>query len=570
MQKSTSITIGGRRFYLEEDAYAILHDYLESLRVYFVAHQGFDEIIGDIESRIAERFAELQPTGNEPAIPATQVAELIDTIGKPDDIGEGNEASGLGSGSYPRRLFRDLDKGLLAGVCAGLGSYLRKDPNIIRVLFLLAALLYGIGIIVYVVFWLVIPAARTSIERLSMRGAPVTLASIAGLFSLRKRSPEEREGMDRMIAAPFNVARRGATAVAGATQSFAGVLFPILKRIVAFVLIGGATLLLFLVTFALVMALVWFPASYFDPTVTEFIDGSPRVALALSGALTLMIPAIFILAVGVSMLRKRSVLHPPVGFGLIAVWFAALIAAGVLGIRTGMQWQSFEENHPAYQRVTTTFAPPLLTSVDASGTGAAVILAEGPGPAVTFVGRRKDVDRLTYSQDSGALRITTRPDSQRCVVCDEGTVTVTVTVPAADSIRFLSAFRRAPGTPQQVPATRWQIGFPQPAAQVFTASVDAIRGLGFDLAESNAPLGRFRTLPRATVRLPGDSAIVLAFPDSVRVDVRVQRFGNASRVNLDVISLNGRSSQSADGSDRPRARLATAIEQRIREQLSPR
>jgi len=57
------------------------------------------------------------------------------------------------------RLYRSESNRVIAGVCGGLGDYLRVDPLILRILFVVLAMVNGIGLFVYLVLWIVVPTA---------------------------------------------------------------------------------------------------------------------------------------------------------------------------------------------------------------------------------------------------------------------------------------------------------------------------------------------------------------------------------------------------------------------------
>ncbi len=56
-----------------------------------------------------------------------------------------------------KRLYRSRSQVMLGGVCGGLGEYLNVDPTVLRLLFVLLALIAGHGILVYLIMWLIIP-----------------------------------------------------------------------------------------------------------------------------------------------------------------------------------------------------------------------------------------------------------------------------------------------------------------------------------------------------------------------------------------------------------------------------
>jgi signal transduction histidine kinase/phage shock protein PspC (stress-responsive transcriptional regulator) len=65
---------------------------------------------------------------------------------------------GAGAASGPRELRRDTEHGMLAGVCAGLGRRLDVDPLLLRIVFAATALASGIGLVAYVLAWILMPA----------------------------------------------------------------------------------------------------------------------------------------------------------------------------------------------------------------------------------------------------------------------------------------------------------------------------------------------------------------------------------------------------------------------------
>lgn len=175
MKKVININFQGRVIPIEESAYDMLKQYVESLRRFFAEEEGRDEIINDIEGRIAELFGESLKKGNT-CITDDEVNHIIESMGRPEDFeGEegkvqsqlGNEKSGSShssSATYestaePRgRLYRDDNDKILGGVCGGLGSYLRIDPTIVRLVFALLSFGAGTGILVYILLWIILPS----------------------------------------------------------------------------------------------------------------------------------------------------------------------------------------------------------------------------------------------------------------------------------------------------------------------------------------------------------------------------------------------------------------------------
>ncbi|MCW3785743.1 PspC domain-containing protein [Plebeiibacterium sediminum] len=185
MQKTVNINLSGSVFYIDDDAYALLRQYLDKLENYFGNQEEGKEIIHDIESRIAELFNEkLNDKGA--VVNMAMVEDVIAKMGQPEDFEE--EASEeKETGSYKeekyykqkKRLYRDVDNRVLGGVCGGIAAYFNTDPVFVRVLFaILPFLSFGIIIPVYIVLWIIIPAAITTAQKLEMRGENVTIKNI--------------------------------------------------------------------------------------------------------------------------------------------------------------------------------------------------------------------------------------------------------------------------------------------------------------------------------------------------------------------------------------------------------
>lgn len=173
MKKIININFQGRVIPIEETAYDILKQYIESLRGYFAHEEGRDEIINDIESRIAELFSDrLKRTTT--CITDDDVNSVITSIGRPEDLEEaegpqpsvnnGTSAAGTQANYHQsqqtfsgRRLYRAENDKIIGGVASGLASYFGIDPAIMRLLFVLF-LFMGFGILLYIILWIVVPS----------------------------------------------------------------------------------------------------------------------------------------------------------------------------------------------------------------------------------------------------------------------------------------------------------------------------------------------------------------------------------------------------------------------------
>lgn len=174
MKKVININFQGQVIPIEETAYELLQNYVASLRTYFANEEGRDEIINDIESRIAELFGEQLKKGAA-CITDAEVARIMDSMGRPEDFDtEGETASGQassGAGSQTGgptyafneqtgrgRLYRDEQDKIIGGVASGLANYFKIDPAIIRVLFVALFFGGGSGLLIYIILWIILPS----------------------------------------------------------------------------------------------------------------------------------------------------------------------------------------------------------------------------------------------------------------------------------------------------------------------------------------------------------------------------------------------------------------------------
>ncbi|MEP7319151.1 MAG: PspC domain-containing protein, partial [Panacibacter sp.] len=186
MKKVININFQGRVVPIEETAYDILKQYVESLSRFFDKEEGKDEIINDIEGRIAELFVETLKKGST-CITDDDVNAIINSMGRPEDfeaeesnvqaqLGERKQQSSNTSSGYsqaqeepntgsrvrPDRFYRDENNKLLGGVCAGLANYFNLDKLVIRILFIVFTFGFGFGFIAYLILWVAIPSSASA------------------------------------------------------------------------------------------------------------------------------------------------------------------------------------------------------------------------------------------------------------------------------------------------------------------------------------------------------------------------------------------------------------------------
>ena len=194
MKITVSINLGGYSFNIDEDAYAELKHYLKNLELHFAGEESSSEILSDIETRMAELFR-TKITSYKQVINMEDVRQVISVLGTPEDISDNNGPTAQEKFSSPgyHRMYRDPDHRVIGGVCSGMGAYWDIDPVIVRIIFVALALGGGLGLLVYLILYIVIPEAKTTAQKIEMKGNPVNIHNIKD--SVKKEFDSVRKNM---------------------------------------------------------------------------------------------------------------------------------------------------------------------------------------------------------------------------------------------------------------------------------------------------------------------------------------------------------------------------------------
>lgn len=207
MNKTVTANISGIVFHIESEAYERLHKYLNTIRNYFHDSDGKDEIMADIESRIAELFRESLNNGKE-VITGAEVNRVVEIMGEPEQYMDEDQEETTSRSSYTnqekfrsKKLFRDEDDKYLGGVCSGLGYYFGVDRVWFRAAFLIAVIAgFGTGFIIYLILWAIIPKASSTSDKLEMKGEPINVENIGNTikdeFNNFKKKVNHNEASD--------------------------------------------------------------------------------------------------------------------------------------------------------------------------------------------------------------------------------------------------------------------------------------------------------------------------------------------------------------------------------------
>ena len=351
MNQTLTINISGIVFHIEVDAYEALKVYLNTIKSYFNNSEEREEIMLDIEARVAEIFAEAQNDKNQVIVMA-DVNKVIAIMGEPEQYLTDEEEEIPTQKTHRKRedkkLFRDPDDRVLGGVASGLGAYIGLDTVWVR-LFFVAAFFMGFGILTYIILWIVMPEAKTTAEKLKMRGEPINIKNIGKAFeSEAHKVGEQLKNVDtnKFSSKAGTVLENIVMGIA----SFFTAVFNFLGKVlgIAFLFVGTFMLVVLLALlfgstaiFSITNDGVYSMASQ-DFFNLIFINQDQFYLASIAVFLLIGVPVIGLIFLSIRMLFKvRS--HYSVGLTFAGLLVVGTVLAFVVGTRLAVEMSAEEE-----------------------------------------------------------------------------------------------------------------------------------------------------------------------------------------------------------------------------------
>lgn len=185
MKKTVSAAIGSTNFTIDEDAYARLDSYLGAFRSRLSPGADNQEVMTELEMRIAELLSS-KLSGEGRVVDIKMVDDVISQVGMPDGSSFSSRTRDYDSvgdgwqGEKPvHKIYRDPDHRSIGGVCSGLAAYFDLDITLVRALFLVLLLCASCGFWIYVVLWIIAPAAKTPTQKCELRGLEPTYENLS-------------------------------------------------------------------------------------------------------------------------------------------------------------------------------------------------------------------------------------------------------------------------------------------------------------------------------------------------------------------------------------------------------
>lgn len=353
MDKTININLGDILFQIDEDAYRILRDYLQAINNRFANVQGGHETVEDIESRIAEIFQSHK--GLAGVITKENVETMISTIGKPEDFDVEETVIETPYRTVKKRMYRNTDDMIIGGVCSGIAAYLDSDTVLFRILFVIFALFFGVGFLVYLALWIALPAARTDSQKKELYG---------NTFRMQHKS---ETGVDQPVKT-FNDQSRIGNAINEVFRAI-GKVFYVSFRIFL-ILIGGILVVsgfLFIVSYVIIF-IFKYPGIYSIDSphvnmlnIPDFLNYIVNPSLVpwilILATISFILPMLAIIYWGVKMIFWFKARDGVISLIAFVVWILAITVLAIIGFNEGI---SFAESARATTQVVLPHTPDTL------------------------------------------------------------------------------------------------------------------------------------------------------------------------------------------------------------------
>lgn len=321
MKKTLNINIGNSIIHIEEDAFELLTNYLIEVKQHFGKSADDFEIVADIENRIAEMFTEVLHSQQKQVIELEDVQVVIGLMGSVKDFEEQEdepETKTANSSAFAeRKIYRDRDEAMVAGVCSGLSHYLNIDVSILRVLTVLTIFLGGSGIIAYLILWIAVPAAQSRSEKMAMKGEAVNLQGFKRHFE------EELSTLQPLVKHSRNFIAEFVEVLGTFLQGTGKVIF---KFIAVVIIIAGSCFFLGALAAGAALLGIW-DTSTSQLFPFNIIDADYYAICVFAAFVVVAIPLLALILFSVQVAFNSRPLNKMISYGLLLIWLGGLAVA---------------------------------------------------------------------------------------------------------------------------------------------------------------------------------------------------------------------------------------------------
>ncbi|MFC3561983.1 PspC domain-containing protein [Pedobacter jamesrossensis] len=351
MEKTIIINIGNTIIHIEESAYELLKAYLNEVKQHFANHADDLEIVTDIENRIAELLFEQLEEQKKQVVDAANVDFVIGQMGRVQDfdsVEEGEEEpiiqASFQNQFTEKKLYRDMDERVIAGVCAGIAHYLNFEARWIRIAAVLTAFIGGSGILVYALLWIIMPKAKSRIEKMEMKGEPANLQGFQKNLDEELQAVKERLTEVNKHAQPL-ITRFGnfiGEFVEWLGRFIAGTGKVIFKVIAVIIVIFGVLFLLTLIIGTAAFQGFW-DSSIYEYFPFSILNEGNRGVILLSAFVVCFIPVLALVLFSIRVAFSKQAINKTLSFALLIIWLAGVATVGYQAAKISSEFKQHAE-----------------------------------------------------------------------------------------------------------------------------------------------------------------------------------------------------------------------------------
>ncbi len=434
MKKTITINLNGIVFNIEEDAYEKLNKYFDSIKAHFAGYDDGQEILNDIEARAAEKFSARINAANQ-VITLRDAEKFIKTMGTVEAITDGQPGEKQHKEQNAKKLFRDANNAYIFGVASGLAAYFGVKPIIFRLAFFISLFFGGAGIIIYIILSLVVPEAKTTADKIEMRGDTVTLSAIKE--TAREKIETAKKNL-KSIGPVRRISMATGKALGKGIKIFAIVILAIIGISIIISAVAGIIGIIF--GFGTIMFSADSP--YLDFPVREILPNASFYIAWTALALVAIIPMIFLLILGTSIVRRKSSINLISGLSLLMVWVISLTAVGIFAIKAAPQFEEKIRVMETAEKTTKTYDLKDFGKIDSNGQYN-IVIAKGEDFKIEAAGQANDIERLELSVDNGMLKIKNGENWHICFFCliRRNPLSINIIMPSLESFKSRGVFK---------------------------------------------------------------------------------------------------------------------------------
>ncbi len=441
MKKVINITIGKTVFLIEEDAYQKLDEYLRGIRDYFKSDEGGEDVVNDIEYSIAEKFIS-RGMDSTKSIGDKEVKEIIEEMGTVEELSGDSELNSSEkkkvNSENEKRLYRDTEDMIIAGVASGIARYFAIDPVIVRIIFVFTIFFGGFGVIAYLVLWAIVPPADTASKKINMEGGRVTISEIE-TFVKKKIEEVPKSKWKKIFSFPFLLIKKIFNVAKIIVSRFGVVLFIIMGAGILF------TSLISLFSFSAAVITFISGGAATVPEFTTMVNVLPHgffgIASMVGIYLIVVIPLIMLAFLGIALIRRKRTFSGLGYVSLFVIWFISGVIVTGVGlshvneIRAGINevQKQYEESYSQKVYDDLTF-----DLIRVSG-NTKVKIVKGEKHSILIEGSEKLLEMISVESDEGVLEIYRNNQFSLCFFfCHEmySSVVVTIVTPELKGVSF--------------------------------------------------------------------------------------------------------------------------------------